>query len=246
MAWSTRELAELAGTTVNTIRHYHRVGLLSEPERRYNGYKTYGIQELACLLRILRLAELGVPLSKVIDISEPGQNTRTMLQEQSADLALRIKRLQQARADIAAILRYDAPTDAPLGFVAVASRLSEADRSILHISNQLYDADALADLRRMVELDANGVEVAKRIDTLPADADEETRERLAASLAPILVQHLLEYPWLMNPVGHLAKGARVTRLTFIEAFAALYNPAQLDVLARAGHLAQEQLQLTAE
>ena len=42
MAWSTRELAGLAGTTVNTIRHYHRLGLLDEPERRYNGYKQYG------------------------------------------------------------------------------------------------------------------------------------------------------------------------------------------------------------
>ncbi|MGW3892293.1 MerR family DNA-binding transcriptional regulator [Micromonospora chokoriensis] len=32
------ELAELAGTTVNAIRHYHRVGLLEELTRRYNGY----------------------------------------------------------------------------------------------------------------------------------------------------------------------------------------------------------------
>ena len=31
MAWSTRELAELAGTTVNTIRHYHALGLLERP-----------------------------------------------------------------------------------------------------------------------------------------------------------------------------------------------------------------------
>jgi DNA-binding transcriptional MerR regulator len=34
MAWSTRELAELAGTTVNTIRHYHRGGPLAAPGRR--------------------------------------------------------------------------------------------------------------------------------------------------------------------------------------------------------------------
>jgi DNA-binding transcriptional MerR regulator len=41
MAWSTPQLAELAGATVNTIRHYHRLGLLDEPERRHNGYKQY-------------------------------------------------------------------------------------------------------------------------------------------------------------------------------------------------------------
>lgn len=241
MAWSTRELAELAGTTVNAIRHYHRVGLLDEPERRYNGYKQYGVRELVCLLRILRLVELGVPLAKIADVGAGGQSTWTVLQEQSADLASRIERLQQAHADIAAILRYDAPTDAPLGFVSVASRLSESDMSILHISNQLYDEDAMADLRRMVEVDANGGEVGKEIDALPADADEVTRARLAASLAPTLVQNLVEYPWLMNPVEHFSQGARVTRLTFVEALATLYNPAQLDVLSRAGQLAQEQL-----
>jgi hypothetical protein len=31
MAWSTRELAELAGTTLRAVRHYHEVGLLAEP-----------------------------------------------------------------------------------------------------------------------------------------------------------------------------------------------------------------------
>jgi DNA-binding transcriptional MerR regulator len=44
MAGSTRELAEFAGITVNTIRHYHRLGLLDEPKRRYNGYKQYGVR----------------------------------------------------------------------------------------------------------------------------------------------------------------------------------------------------------
>ena len=31
MPWSTRELAELAGTTVKAVRHYHEIGLLDEP-----------------------------------------------------------------------------------------------------------------------------------------------------------------------------------------------------------------------
>src|SRR5690606_14615503 len=28
MAWSTSEIADMASTTVNTVRHYHRLGLL--------------------------------------------------------------------------------------------------------------------------------------------------------------------------------------------------------------------------
>ncbi|MBL7260850.1 MerR family DNA-binding transcriptional regulator [Paractinoplanes lichenicola] len=39
--WSTRELAEIAGTTQKAIRYYHRVGLLTEPDRTTGGYRKY-------------------------------------------------------------------------------------------------------------------------------------------------------------------------------------------------------------
>lgn len=31
MGWSTPQLAELAGTSLRTVRHYHEVGLLDAP-----------------------------------------------------------------------------------------------------------------------------------------------------------------------------------------------------------------------
>jgi DNA-binding transcriptional MerR regulator len=65
MAWSTRRLAQLAGTTVKTIRHYHSIGLLEEPERAGNGYKQYGTAHLVRLLQIARLRELGMPLADI-------------------------------------------------------------------------------------------------------------------------------------------------------------------------------------
>ena len=241
MAWSTRELAGLASTTVNTIRHYHRLGLLAEPERRYNGYKLYGVRDLVRLLRIRRLVQLGVPLSQIGEVGAGGETTPEALRELDSELAASIARLRQARADIATILRENAPADAPAGFESVASALSDSDSSIIHIYTQLYDADALADLRRMVEVDAEAGAVGKAISALPADADEVIRKRLAERLAPTLAQNLIDYPWLRDPVKHLSKSAHVTRQTFVEAVAELYNPAQLDVFARAGILAQEQL-----
>src|SRR5689334_18302977 len=105
MAWSTRELAELAGTTVNTIRHYHRLGLLEEPERRYNGYKQYGVADLVCLLRIRRLADLGVPLSQIGDVRASGDSDPELLRELDGELEAKIARLQRARSDIQAVLR---------------------------------------------------------------------------------------------------------------------------------------------
>lgn len=242
MAWSTRELAELAGTTVNTIRHYHRLGLLAEPDRRYNGYKQYEVRHLVRLLRIRRLADLGVPLSEVGRVDSGGESMPGLLRELDAELAANIERLQRTRTDIGAILRDGAPADVPPGFSSVASHLSEADSSIIHLYTQFFDEDAMADLRRMVEVDAEAAAVGDAIKALPADADAATRQRLAERLAPTLVQNLIEYPWLSDPAGRLSKSEHVTRQTFIEAVAELYNPAQIDVLARAGILADEQVQ----
>jgi DNA-binding transcriptional MerR regulator len=239
VAWSTRELAELAGTTVNTIRHYHRLGLIDEPERRYNGYKQYGVQDLVCLLRIRRLTDLGVPLSQIGEVGAGGDSTPDALRQVDAELAARIEQLRRARADIAAILRHSAPADVPAGFESVASRLSNADSSLIHIYTQLYDEDAMADVQRMVEADTDSV--SEEVDALPPDADEATRQSLAEKLAPNIAQNLMDYPWLSDPAKHLSKSEHVTQRTFIEAVVELYNTAQLDVLQRASILAHEQL-----
>jgi DNA-binding transcriptional MerR regulator len=241
VSWSTRELANLAGTTVNTIRHYHRLGLLPEPERRYNGYKQYGVSELVQLLRIRRLAELGVPLARIGEVSRGGASTPETLRKLDGELAARVARIQQARAEIAVILSERAPADSPAGFASVASQLSEPDRSIIHIYSRLYDEDAMADLRRMVEVDVEAGEVGKEIDALPPEADEETRQRLAELLAPTIAQNLIDYPWLSDPTQRMSRNRFQAKQTLIAAAVELYNPAQLDVFARAGVLAEKEL-----
>jgi DNA-binding transcriptional MerR regulator len=73
MAWSTREIAQLAGTTVRAVRYYHQVGLLEEPRRCSNGYEQYGVTHLVRTVRIRRLTELGFSLEQV---AEMGQDDR--------------------------------------------------------------------------------------------------------------------------------------------------------------------------
>lgn len=99
MPWSTRQLADLAGTTVNTVRHYHRLGVLDEPGRSQNGYKHYEPFHLARLLHILRLRELGVPVSQ-IDDGMTGDGDEDAFDAIDADLAARIKHLRQVRTEI--------------------------------------------------------------------------------------------------------------------------------------------------
>lgn len=239
MAWSTRELANLAGTTVNTIRHYHRVGLLDVPEREYNGYKQYEVSHLVRLLRIRRLVGMGVPLAQIEEVSVANDVTPELLKRVHADLDAQIAALKQSRSDIEAILRDHAPADTPAGFESVASRLSAADSSILHIYKQLYDDDALADMRKMVDADTELI--SNELAELPANADEVEREKLAHRLAPILAKNMTDYPWLNDPAAHLSKSVHVTQQAFTEAMLELYNPAQLNVLVRANELAHEQL-----
>lgn len=239
MPWSTRELARLTGTTVNTIRHYHRLGLLDEPERKDNGYKQYGASHLIRLLRVRRLVDLCVPLGRIARIERGGADLPAALRELDAELAQSIERLQHARADISTVLRVDAPADAPPGFAAISSRLSAPDRAVVHLYTRLYDDDAVADLRRMVEVDQEAAEVGDEIAALPEDADESTRQRLAERLAPAVARNLDDYPWLSNPAGRLRSGERLTRQLLSEAVSELYNGAQVDVIARAGALARE-------
>jgi hypothetical protein len=94
----------------------------------------------------------------------------------------------------------------------------------------------------MVEVDAESAAVGNEINALPADADETTRQRLAERLAPTLAQNRVDYPWLRNPMGHLSKNKGVTHQTVIQAVVELYKSAQIDVLSRAGVLAQGLLQ----
>lgn len=64
------QVAEAAGVTQRTVRYYHRLGLLPEPDRRANGYRDYPVDDVVRLLRIRWLAESGVPLGSVAAVLE--------------------------------------------------------------------------------------------------------------------------------------------------------------------------------
>lgn len=235
MAWSTREIAELAGTTVNTVRHYHRSGLLKQPRRLSNGYKQYDAGHLVRLLQIRRLRELGVPLAQMESVGSSGESPRAALLSIDADLAASIERLQRARAEIRAIVEGGTATDVPSGFEHLADRLSTPARSLMLVYSQLYDEAAMDDLKTMVEVEPDST--STEFDALPADADEATRQRLAEAFAPQLADLLGTYDWLADPTGRMPMGEAVTRETFLHTIVEVYNEAQLDVLVRASALA---------
>ncbi|QFU92068.1 MerR family transcriptional regulator [Amycolatopsis sp. YIM 10] len=242
MAWSTRQIAELAGTSLRAVRHYHEVGLLPEPERRANGYKSYGVAHLVRLLRIKRLADLGFSLTQIAEMGDADEHPGEALRVLDSELAATIERLQRARLELAVILREAVPTDLPpeIASVAADAKLTEADRSFVVVMSRVFGPSAL-DAYREIMQKAPNLSMGPEFDHLPADADDRTRRELAESLFPRVRELLDDHPELLDPHALAPKGVRLTAKTIDLALADLYNPAQVDVVHRLRRLLAEEV-----
>jgi len=120
------ELAALAGVSARTVRHYHHIGLLPEPERRNNGYRTYELRDLVLLLRARRLVELGLGLDEVTDAlaEDTNRDLSEILVELDVDLSAAQQRLQAQRDRIAAVLAAGGDARSP----ELVARLTELTR----------------------------------------------------------------------------------------------------------------------
>ncbi len=232
MAWSTRELAELAGTTLKTVRHYHSVGLLPEPERRMNGYKQYGAAHLLRLLRIRRLVDLGIPLARIGDMIDDPSSGTDALRALDDELGVQIARLQRVRDEVASIVEHGAPADLPEGFSEVASQMSAADRALMLVYSRIYDDEGMQRMREMIgELGRTPLD--EELEALPEDADEATRQALAERFAPYLAEIRARWSWVTDPMGHGSRSPAEMQATVVRTMLELYSVAQLDVMARA-------------
>ncbi|QUH04358.1 MerR family transcriptional regulator [Saccharopolyspora erythraea] len=96
------QLAATAGVTVRTVRHYHQVGLLPEPERDASGYRRYSAQAAVDLIRIRTLADAGVPLARIDALLHAQQaEFAAAITDIDAELQRKIDQLTQHRHRIA-------------------------------------------------------------------------------------------------------------------------------------------------
>ena len=243
----SNDVAKLAGVTVRTLRHYHQLGLLSEPPRQANGYRDYSPADVARVLRIKRLAGLGFPLSRIGDVldemdAEENATSASALDELDRELALEIEHLQEQRRTIAELRAEHLDPDLPVRFARILRMLSgvdtladarAADRTALIVAGHLYDDEALGELERVVErISSENLveameELGRRLDALTPDAPERERAALAedslAALAPVIACFDTAN-WLRPPTD---------REQFLDEIAfADYNEAQQDVYGR--------------
>jgi DNA-binding transcriptional MerR regulator len=235
VAWSTREIAELAGTSLRAVRHYHEIGLLEEPERRANGYKQYGVAHLVRVLRIKRLTDLGFSLSQIAAMGDADDHPEEALRTLDAELAATIERLQRIRVELGLIMRRSTPTDLPPEFAPAAAALSDADRSFVVVLTRVLGPERLQAYADMLQ-DLPSDPALPEFDNLPADADEATRQDVAERMAPYVRMLHAEHPGLTAPHNDAPHSPRFVEQTVGKALKDLYNPAQLDVLVRTNTL----------
>ncbi|HEY0933208.1 MAG TPA: MerR family transcriptional regulator [Trebonia sp.] len=102
------QLAAYAGVTVRTVRHYHQIGLLPEPERDASGYRRYGATAVVSLIKIRTLASAGVPLSRIGQMLEASPAAFAETVEQiDRQLRAEIDRLETSRKQVTQLAAGD-------------------------------------------------------------------------------------------------------------------------------------------
>ncbi|MGW3172003.1 MerR family transcriptional regulator [Streptomyces sp. NPDC001153] len=111
------ELAAAVGVTTRTVRHYHHLGLLPEPERLSNGYRHYTLRHAVVLARIRRLTELGLGLTEARDVlaDDAGKDLVEVLTELDEDLARQEAEIRERRRRLRALLDAgELPAEGPV------------------------------------------------------------------------------------------------------------------------------------
>jgi DNA-binding transcriptional MerR regulator len=131
------QLAAYAGVTVRTVRHYHQIGLLPEPQRDASGYRRYGAKVVVSLIKIRTLANAGVPLSQIGQMLHADASTfAEAIQRIDNHLHDEIERLETSRKQIAQLAAGDSLALPPevisyldrLREIGVSERMVEAER----------------------------------------------------------------------------------------------------------------------
>ena len=109
---SSGELADLAGVSRDTLRHYERKGVLPRPSRGHNGYRRYPPEALKRVQVVRRALSVGFTLdelARVLKVRDAGgapcDQVRNIAAQKLADVQKQLRELTQLRDDLQQTLR---------------------------------------------------------------------------------------------------------------------------------------------
>ena len=105
------ELAEKAGVSSDTLRHYERKGVLARPRRARNNYRLYPAAALDRVLLVRRALAIGFTLDELAKIlaerdqgAAPCRTVHRLAAAKLRELEARLRELQTLRDDLSGIV----------------------------------------------------------------------------------------------------------------------------------------------
>ncbi|RBA23580.1 Hg(II)-responsive transcriptional regulator [Herminiimonas fonticola] len=114
------QLARTVDVNVETVRYYHRIGLLSAPERAYGSIRRYGRDALRRLRFIKRAQRLGFALEEVssllaLDDGTHCAETKSLAEQKLALVRQKIADLATIESSLRSFIEACAHTDGSCG-----------------------------------------------------------------------------------------------------------------------------------
>ncbi|MDX3538521.1 MerR family transcriptional regulator [Streptomyces sp. MB09-01] len=130
------QAAAFVGVTIKTVRHYHRLGLVAEPDRDGSGYRRYRSADLLRMVQVRTLAGAGVPLAEIGDLLDADpERFAAALDDVHRRLTERIEDLSARRATLHRLAHGDRVL-LPDRACAVLDRLAELGFSPDYLAGQ--------------------------------------------------------------------------------------------------------------
>ncbi|NRR00770.1 MerR family transcriptional regulator [Brevibacillus sp. RS1.1] len=107
MLYTVNDVAKLSGTTIKTLYHYQKIGLLMPEVVTENGYRYYGENELKRLQQILFYRELDFSLDSIKAALDHEPERLRCLCEQQAMLKARQLRLERILDTLEETIRHE-------------------------------------------------------------------------------------------------------------------------------------------
>lgn len=143
------DFVKLTGSTLKTVRYYHKIGLLPAPERTAAGHRLYGPAELNRMRSIKHLKSLGLDLKRIKEILGNVNNNATLqevLELLRSELVVDKKNLEERIEKIDKMLNqglehldqdsFESPTFQKMAVILGADKIDKYAHTCPEIYNQ--------------------------------------------------------------------------------------------------------------
>ena len=110
--YSSGELAQLAGVSTDTLRHYERKGVLARPLRKANDYRQYPETALDRVLMVRRALTVGFTLDELSAVlamrdsgGAPCEEVRKLAESKLSNVETRLRELIVLRDELRTVLK---------------------------------------------------------------------------------------------------------------------------------------------